>query len=150
MRERLRMKLEDVSIPERQTVASTSLDSHGDRISSEELRMLFDQWRENTPAGVMHDLSQPPVCRAFNKRIEALPDGELALKVDLEVLDEAEFAKFGGFSISFSPPVLILVGDSKCTSGDLRMVDEAVIVEMIQTHVAPSVAGWLLNGFQVT
>ena len=38
----------------------------------------------------------------FNKRLEVQPDGELAMLLDVEVLNEERFREFGGFSISFS------------------------------------------------
>lgn len=85
-----------------QTITGTGLDRHGDRLTPEEVRSLFDRWPDSLLSGVNHDVGQRPVCRTFNKRLESLPDGELALKVDVEVLDEERFREFGGFSISFS------------------------------------------------
>jgi hypothetical protein len=121
-----------------QTVASTHLDSHGERISPDELRHLFEQWKD-VPAGVAHDLSRPPACRTFNVRMEALPDGELALKVDLEVLNEEEFAKFGGFSISFTRRHA-QVGDGTVEaeiSVNSRQFDFEAVVSEIQSAITP-------------
>jgi hypothetical protein len=122
-----------------QTVAGTSLDSHGDRISPDELRYLFEQWGEDIPAGVAHDLSRPPAFRAFNVRIEALPDGELALKVDLEVLNEEEFANFGGFSIGFTRRH-VRFGDGAVEaqiSVNSRQFDFEAVVSEVQQVITP-------------
>ena len=64
--------------------------------------MLLARWPESFPAGSNHDLSKRPSCRVFNQRLEALPDEIFALTVDVEVLDETAFSKFGGFSIAFT------------------------------------------------
>jgi hypothetical protein len=48
---------------------------------------------------VQHNAARRPVCRAFNQRLVELPDGELALVADIEVLDEETFATFGGYSV---------------------------------------------------
>jgi hypothetical protein len=85
-----------------QIVAGTGIDSHGQRLSEDDLTVLSENWPEHLPTGVNHDLAQCPACRCFNKRLERQEDGELALVVDVEVFDEARFAEFGGFSISFS------------------------------------------------
>lgn len=84
-----------------QTLASTHTDRSGDRIPSEALRTLFDQLSSETISGVMHDISRPPIVRILARRLEELPDGELAIKIDYEILDEEAYAEMGGFSISF-------------------------------------------------
>ena len=89
-------------IIEGQVVAGTGFDSQGERLTREELEMLFRLWDEEVPSGVNHDLAQTPVCRTFNQRLDLQPNGEWALKVDVEVFDEEAFSKFGGFSIAFS------------------------------------------------
>jgi len=85
-----------------QTITSTHLDSHGERITREEMFALFNNRPARSPMGDNHNLSRLPVCRSFNDRLEELPDGELAWKVDIEVFDEEAFSKFGGFSIGFT------------------------------------------------
>ena len=52
--------------------------------------------------GENHNLSKLPIARSFNDRLEELPDGELAWKVDIEVFDEQAWAQFGGVSIAFT------------------------------------------------
>lgn len=84
-----------------QILASTHMDRSGDRIPREALRKLYDQLDPQTMSGVIHDISRPPVVRVVAKRLEELPDGELAIKIDYEILDEEVFAEMGGFSISF-------------------------------------------------
>src|SRR5262245_59868715 len=84
-----------------QIIATTGPDAYGDRIPPDVLRQFARQF-DQSASGVAHDLSAPPVCRGFNPRIETLDNGELALIVDMEVLDEAAYTSFGGFSISFT------------------------------------------------
>lgn len=84
-----------------QILASTHTDRSGDRIPREALQKLYDQLDTRTMSGVMHDVSRPPIVRALAKRLEELPDGELAIKIDYEILDEEAFAEMGGFSISY-------------------------------------------------
>ena len=85
-----------------QIIASTRLDAHGERLEREELEALFARLPDEILSGVNHDVSQPPICRAFNKRLELQNDGETVVRVDVEVFDEELFSTFGGFSIAFS------------------------------------------------
>ncbi|MGH7453536.1 MAG: hypothetical protein ACRENG_19460, partial [bacterium] len=85
-----------------QTIASTHIDSHGEKLTWAELQSFFNQLDVSTPTGVMHDTSRPPAVRFLGKRLTKLPDGELAIKIDYEILDEDTFANMGGFSISFT------------------------------------------------
>lgn len=89
-------------IIEGQVVAGTGVDVHGERLSREELERLVAAWDDHVPTGVNHDLSLAPVCRTFHPRIVLRRNGEWVMVVDVEVFDEDSFAKFGGFSISFS------------------------------------------------
>ncbi len=117
-----------------QVIAGTNLDRLGERISREELFNLFQQLSATTPAGVDHDLSQVPVTRLLNKRLEERENGELTIVVDLEVLDEDAFSRMGGFSISFTretvrfgsgdrPDLAVLVNPAQI---DFRSVVESV------------------------
>jgi len=83
-----------------QTIATTHVDSHGERFDREHFRAVCKRLPDDVVAYVQHDGAQRPVCRGFNHRLVALPDGELALVADIEVLDEDRFATFGGFSIA--------------------------------------------------
>jgi hypothetical protein len=85
-----------------QIIASTHLDLIGERLTREELQQLFSQIPQEWVSAVGHDLSRPPIIRGFNKRLEELPDGELAITLDIEVLDEEAFREMGGFSIAFT------------------------------------------------
>jgi hypothetical protein len=84
-----------------QVIASTALDSHGERLSRETIETLFRQLPEVSFSFHNHDTSVGPVCRGFNKHLQELPSGELAIALDLEVLDEEAFQSTGGFSIAF-------------------------------------------------
>lgn len=85
-----------------QVIASTSLDRHGERIPREVLIQLFLQLKERgLPPAVKHDLTLSPIARSSNPRLIELNGDELAIVVDLEVLDENEFSRMGGFSIAF-------------------------------------------------
>ena len=90
----------DTRIIRGQTITGTRLDKHGERLTREDLERLIQGWTE-VQSAVEHDLSRPPVCQAFNPRLEEEPDGELSLKVDVEVFDEEAFSAFGGFSVSY-------------------------------------------------
>ena len=85
-----------------QVIASTGLDSHGESLSRETIGTLFRQLPEVSFSFRNHDTSAGPVCRGFNKRLKELPAGELAIALDLEVLDEEAFKSAGGFSIAFT------------------------------------------------
>ena len=95
-----------------QTIASTHVDSSGEQITREQLQHLFDQIPAEYVAATQHDLSKPPIAKGFNKRLEVLPDGELAIKLDIEILDEEAFAEMGGFSIAFTRKTIRL-GDGE-------------------------------------
>ena len=84
-----------------QTLASTHTDRSGEKIPRTALRKLCDQLGSDTISGVMHDISRSPIVRILSSRLEELPDGELAIKIDYEILDEQAYAGMGGFSISF-------------------------------------------------
>lgn len=101
-----------------QVIASTAVDSHGEQISPEAIESLFRQVQEPWLTYCDHDTSVAPVCRGYNKRLEKRANGELAIVLDLEVLNEEAFAQRGGFSIAFtnrtmrfgdSPAVRILI-----------------------------------------
>lgn len=85
-----------------QIIASTSLDSHGERLPEAVLRSYFEQMVEGAVGASSHDLSQKPAFRSFNKRLVRTSAGDLAIMVDVEVLDEERYTRFGGFSISFT------------------------------------------------
>src|ERR1043165_3958749 len=85
-----------------QIIASTSLDSHGERLSEAELTSYFEQIAENSVGVSAHDLFQVPAFRSFNKRLWRTPAGALAIVVDVEVLDEERYSTFGGYSIAFT------------------------------------------------
>ncbi len=86
---------------EGQVITSTGVDLDGESLSREEIRHFYEKMSDNFPLVARHDMSTEPFARAFNKRIEELPNGELAIKVDIEIFNEEEFAKFGGMSIGF-------------------------------------------------
>jgi hypothetical protein len=83
-----------------QVITSTALDSHGDRLSRETIKKLFQQLPEVWFSFRNHDMSAQPVSRGFNKRLKELPSGELAITLDLEVLDEEAFKSTGAVTES--------------------------------------------------
>jgi hypothetical protein len=83
-------------------IASTHLDLDGERIPHSTLRKLFTELPDPWILNREHDLSRPPVGKGFNKRLEPQPDGELAIKMDIEVWDESLLEVPGrGISIAF-------------------------------------------------
>lgn len=85
-----------------QVITTTELDLDGEQLSEEEITRLYEGLSDDLPMVVRHDMSTEPIARSFNRRLERLPNGDLAIKVDMEIFNEAEFAKFGGMSIGFS------------------------------------------------
>jgi len=89
-------------IIEGQIISTTHVDSHGERITRDEMISLFNGRPPSRSLGINHNLTAAPIARAFNDRLEELADGELAWKVDVEIYDEQAAAQFGGFSIAFT------------------------------------------------
>lgn len=85
-----------------QVIATTGGGPDTDPIPAHVLRQLFDSLPDESLGWDNHDPSKPPISRAFNKRLETLPNGNLAIKVDVEVLDKTAFDRMGGFSIAFT------------------------------------------------
>lgn len=87
---------------EGQAVASTALDRQGERLTEAELRHLFAQMPPERFLNLNHDLTAPPVARAYNTRLEQRGD-VLAIASDIEILDEDALQAAGvrGFSISY-------------------------------------------------
>jgi hypothetical protein len=89
-------------IIEGQIISTTHIDSHGEQISRDEMIAIFSRRSPHRAMGNNHNLSKLPIARSFNDRLEELPDGELAWKVDVEVFDEQAYEQFGGVSIAFT------------------------------------------------
>jgi len=89
-------------IIEGQIISTTHVDSHGERITRDEMIAMFSRRSPHRAMGNNHNLSKLPIARSFNDRLEELTDGELAWKVDVEVFDEQAYAQFGGVSIAFT------------------------------------------------
>ena len=85
-----------------QVLASTHLDSHGDRIARGDLHRFFEQTDDPSLLYYNHDMSNPPVARLRNKRFVETADGEFALIADIDILDADAYERTGGFSIAFS------------------------------------------------
>jgi len=75
---------------------------HGERLTPVQLELFFQQLPEASFAYNAHDQAKPPVAKGYNKRLERLPNGVLALVLDIEVLDEEAFGQAGGFSIAYT------------------------------------------------
>lgn len=84
-----------------QIIASTSIDLHGERLTEEQLRLLFEGTPTESVLNQNHDLSQGAVGRMYNKHLVRLVSGELAIAVDIDILDEDAYTSAGGFSISY-------------------------------------------------
>jgi hypothetical protein len=83
-------------------LTGTRVDAHGEQIAREALHQAFDQMPIERLMNDNHDLSLPPIGRAFNKRLRETDDGHLEIVVDVEVLDEAAWEGKRGLSISFT------------------------------------------------
>ncbi len=85
-----------------QVLASTNIDSHGERRSRDQLYQYFLDMPDPSFLYFEHDTSSPPVARMHNKSFEQQEDGSWVIKADIDVLDEVRFTKGGGISISFT------------------------------------------------
>lgn len=83
-----------------QIIASTHKDAQGDKIPKFQLLNIFEQMSDVMMLSQYHDLGKPPIGKMYNKRFVETPDGEFAIKVDIEIYDEEVFSKMGGISIS--------------------------------------------------
>lgn len=95
-----------------QTIASTHRDLSGDKIPREALKELYDQIPDLWIGTSNHDLFKGPFSKGFNKKLIELPNGELAIKMDIEVFDEEAFERLGRFSIAYTRGAL------RCGQGD--------------------------------
>ena len=84
-----------------QIIAGTQRDAHGDKITKEQLQKLFDQMAKEMLLHPNHDLSKPPIGKAYNKRFVEVPGEEFVIKVDVDVWDEERMKEMGGFSIGY-------------------------------------------------
>jgi hypothetical protein len=85
----------------RQPLISTALDAHGERLSREELRCLFDSLPDEFVINDQHDLTLESVAVARNLQFVQLDSGEWAIVADVEVKDADTLAKRGGFSMAW-------------------------------------------------
>ncbi|HKG61646.1 MAG TPA: hypothetical protein VKB05_17950 [Pyrinomonadaceae bacterium] len=108
-----------------QTIASTTLDLHGDKITKEELLSLFNQMPAEQAVNLDHDLSKPIVGRMYNKQFVEI-EGEFSIKIDVDVFNEDEFAKRGGFSIAFFRRRLTI---NSSREGDITILFNPVVID---------------------
>ncbi|GJM43851.1 MAG: hypothetical protein DHS20C21_06930 [Gemmatimonadota bacterium] len=81
-------------------MATTQVDSYGVRISPDELRTIFHKTPDPLLIRDSHDMSRPPAGVGRKKRLVDLPNGELGIEMDVEVLNEEVLVGKGGPSIS--------------------------------------------------
>lgn len=101
-----------------QIIASTTLDSQGEKISKENLKELFKQMPSSSVINQEHDLTLPPVAQIYNKQFVKIDSSEYAIKADVDIWDEEAFAASGGFSISY---VIKTTKTGPKESGDIRI-----------------------------
>jgi DNA-directed RNA polymerase subunit RPC12/RpoP len=89
-------------ILQNQIFASTAVDKHGDRITRDELREIFDQIPDPYPLYSEHKIGNRPFSKSYNKRFEEIVSGEWAIICDVEVYDESKLQEYSGYSISFT------------------------------------------------
>ena len=85
-----------------QRLSSTEIDRDGDKLTISQLKNLYGQMPESHVMGQAHDLSLPPVARAYNKSLEEVENGEHAIFVDIDIYDKAVFKKYKGYSLSYT------------------------------------------------
>ncbi|MFH2048600.1 MAG: hypothetical protein ABIJ12_04050 [bacterium] len=84
-----------------QVMTSEGTDLQGDIITEEEIRIIFDKIPETVILNQEHDNTKLPPGIAYNKRLEKLNDGKLAIKMDIDLYDDAIEIDFKGVSITF-------------------------------------------------
>jgi hypothetical protein len=84
-----------------QPIVTSSTDLHGDKIPLDVLKQFFEQLPDPWVLNNNHDLSKPPIGIGYNKQFGQTEDGVWAILIDVDVWDEEEFNKMGGFSISY-------------------------------------------------
>lgn len=84
-----------------QVLISTNLDSHGEKLTTEQLIQLFYSTPDEFPIGQHHDQSLPAIGLGRNKRLKQISPTEYAIVADIEIFDEESFNFNGGFSASF-------------------------------------------------
>lgn len=104
---------------ENQIVVTSGVDLHGESIPVERLKDLYEQMPDSWLLNNDHDFSKPPIAFGYNKKFGKIQDGKWAIMVDVDILDEEEFKKMGGFSISYLRN-LITMNPSK--AGDVEIL----------------------------
>lgn len=84
-----------------QILASTNLDSHGEKLTREQLYSLYESQPDELVINHEHDFGRLPVAIARNLSFQELSSGEFAITADIEVHDEEVFRACGGFSMSW-------------------------------------------------
>lgn len=84
-----------------QILASTNLDSHGEKLTREQLYALYESQPDELVINHEHDFGRPPIAVARNISFQELSSGEFAITADIEVHDEETFRTSGGFSIAW-------------------------------------------------
>jgi len=85
----------------KQPIVTSSTDLHGDRIPVDVLKQFYEDMPDPWVLNNNHDISKPPVGIGYNKQFGQIDGGVWAIMMDVDVLDEDEFKKMGGFSISY-------------------------------------------------
>ena len=86
---------------EKQPIVTSSKDSHGDQIPVEILKRFYDELPDPWVLCTNHDFSKEPIGIGSNKSFGEISPGIWAIMMDIEVWNEVEFKKMGGFSISY-------------------------------------------------
>lgn len=84
-----------------QILASTNLDSHGEKLTRDQLYSLYESQPVELVINHEHDFGRPPVAIARNLSFQELSPGEFAIVADIEVHDEDTFRASGGFSMAW-------------------------------------------------
>lgn len=108
-----------------QIVVTSGVDLHGDSIPLEILKEFHEQMPEPWLLNNNHDVSKPPIAIGYNKKFSEIEDGKWAIMMDVDILDEEEFKKMGGFSISYLRN-LVTMDPSK--PGDVEILFNPMVV----------------------
>lgn len=83
-------------------IASTNPDSTKRPLSEAEITRLFSLIPDPYIFNQAHDESLPPAGKGYNKALKRLPNGDLAITMDIDLYDEALQIDARGFSLSSS------------------------------------------------
>lgn len=86
---------------ENQIVATTEIDRHGEQLTVDQLRNLFEEIPKETFLHAEHNDPGLPTGKAYNKHFVEIKPGVFAITLDIDVFDETQYEKAKGLSMVY-------------------------------------------------